>query len=102
MLRVGGGYDQTPTRNQFRDIRIPDGDRWALSVGTHYQVKPSIGIDLGYTHLFSVGHPTINKTDVAGSTSRYNVNARTSAHADLFGIQAVWTLDQPVVVMGTK
>src|SRR5262249_50191741 len=29
MLRLGGGYDQTPTRNRFRDIRIPDTSRWA-------------------------------------------------------------------------
>jgi long-chain fatty acid transport protein len=98
MLRVGGGYDQTPTRDEFRDIRVPDSNRWAASIGTHYQVKQNIGIDFGYTHLFSAGNPRINRTDPIGATSQYNVNAGIKAHADLFGIQAVWTLDQPVVV----
>ncbi len=98
MLRVGGGYDQTPTRDKFRDVRVPDSNRWAASVGMHYQAKPSIGIDFGYTHLFSSGNARINRTDPIGATSQYNVNADIKAHADLFGIQAVWTLDQPMVV----
>ncbi len=98
MLRVGGGYDQTPTRDEFRDIRVPDSNRWAASIGTHYQVKQNIGIDFGYTHLFSAGQARINRTDPIGASSQYIVNAGIKAHADLFGIQAVWTLDQPVVV----
>lgn len=98
MLRVGTGYDQTPTRNQFRDVRIPDSNRWAASIGAHYQARPDIGIDLGYTHLFEVGHPRVNRTDVVGTSSIYNVNGRIRAYADLVGMQAVWTLDQPVVV----
>ncbi|MBA2650817.1 MAG: outer membrane protein transport protein, partial [Tatlockia sp.] len=63
MLRVGGGYDQTPTNDEFRDIRVPDSNRWAASVGTHYQVRPNIGIDLGYTHLFSAETSRINRSD---------------------------------------
>ncbi|CDZ78532.1 47 kDa outer membrane protein precursor [Legionella massiliensis] len=98
MMRIGGGYDQTPTRNKYRDVRIPDSDRWAASVGAHYQVQPSIGVDIGYTHLFSVGEAKINRTDVAGSTSEYFVHAKIKAHADLVGLQAVWTLDQPAPV----
>ncbi|MBA2711445.1 MAG: outer membrane protein transport protein [Tatlockia sp.] len=98
MLRVGGGYDETPTRDEFRDIRVPDSDRWAASVGFHYQVKPTIGMDFGYTHLFSTGNARINRTDSIGASSQYNVNADVKAHANLFGIQAVWTLDQPMVV----
>ncbi len=42
MLRVGGGYDATPTNDAYRDVRLPDVDRWALSVGAHYQMKPNL------------------------------------------------------------
>jgi long-chain fatty acid transport protein len=59
-VRLGAGYDQTPTTNANRDIRIADPDRWALSIGAHYQVRPAIGVDVGYTHLFAAGevpHP---------------------------------------------
>jgi long-chain fatty acid transport protein len=93
MLRVGGGYDATPTNDIDRDVRLPDADRWALSVGAHYQVKPSIGIDVGYTHLFSGSDPVINKTDALTTTSSYGVRANGKARADLVGIQAVWTMD---------
>ncbi|WED44632.1 OmpP1/FadL family transporter [Legionella cardiaca] len=96
MLRVGGGYDETPTNDTFRSIRIPDSDRWALSIGGHYQWRPNIGIDAGYTHLFTAEDPIINRTEAVGSTSTYNVNARGNAHADLVGAQLTWIIDQPI------
>lgn len=98
MIRVGGGYDQTPVTDTYRTIRVPDADRWALSIGTHYQVKPQLGLDLGYTHLFAVGDPKVNRTDITGTTSTYNVNADVDAHADLVGVQVTWIIDQPVPV----
>lgn len=101
MLRVGGGYDASPTNDIDRDIRLPDADRWALSVGAHYQARPSIGLDIGYTHLFSASDPKVNRTDPIGTTSSYNVNATGSAGADLLGLQAVWLMDY-VAPMPTK
>lgn len=100
MLRVGGGYDQTPTNDIDRDVRLPDADRWALSIGGHYQWRPDIGFDLGYTHLFSTGDVPINRTQLL-ATNTFTVNARASASADLVGLQAVWTMD-PVMPMPTK
>ena len=98
MMRVGGGFDQTPTRKVYRDIRVPDSNRAAASIGAHYQARPSLGVDIGYTRLFGIEHAKINKTAPVGSSSTYNVNAGIKSHADLVGIQAVWTLDQPVPV----
>ena len=95
MLRVGGGYDQTPTTNAYRDVRLPDADRWALSLGAHYQVKPALAIDVGYTHLFSVTNPTINNTQTLTPTTTYNVNAVGSTNANLVGAQLVWLIDKP-------
>ncbi len=101
MLRVGGGYDATPTNNIDRDVRLPDTDRWALSVGAHYQARPTIGVDVGYTHLFSASDVRINRFDQVGTTSSINVNAGGSASADLVGAQVVWTMD-PAVPVPTK
>lgn len=97
MLRAGTGYDQTPTRNYYRDVRLPDADRWALSVGTHYQVKPCLGLDVGYTHLFAVGHPSIDTTTALNATTSYNVDASATVSADLVGAQLVWTIDKQKV-----
>ncbi len=103
MLRVGGGYDQTPTVNAYRDVRLPDADRWALSVGAHYQARANIGVDLGYTHLFAANNPTINNTEVLAPGSTYNVTAVGSVSADLVGAQIVWAIDQPAAMpMPTK
>ncbi|KTD00134.1 long chain fatty acid transporter [Legionella geestiana] len=102
LLRVGGGYDQTPTVNAFRDVRLPDSDRWALSIGGHYQARPDVGIDAGYTHLFSVGNARINRTEEIGTTSFYTVDSDINARADLVALQVVWTIDQLPAPTGTK
>lgn len=99
MLRVGGGYDQTPTIDAERDTRLPDGDRWALSAGSHFQVYSNIGVDVGYTYLFGIGEPSINKTLPQGLTSTYNVHATAKNHAQLVGLQAVWMMDDPTISM---
>jgi long-chain fatty acid transport protein len=95
MIRVGGGYDQSPTNNLYRNIRLPDVDRWAVAVGTHYQWKPSIGFDVGYTHLFSGSRPSIHSEQQLSTTSSFFVNSGSGTFAaDLVGAQVVWTIDQ--------
>ncbi len=91
MMRVGGGYDQTPTDNEHRDVRLPDSNRWALSVGSHYQATPSIGVDVGYTYLFAAQDGQVDYTlDLLTSTD--HITAIAKNHAQLFGLQAVWSI----------
>lgn len=94
LLRVGGGYDQTPTVNAERDVRLPDVDRWAFSAGMHYQPFVSVGLDVGYTYLMGVGEPPIHKTLVFDELSSVTVNAKAMSHAQLVGVQAIWYFDQ--------
>lgn len=98
MVRVGGGYDQTPTNNIDRDVRLPDVDRWALSIGTHYQARPNVGIDVGYTHLFAASDLSINRTDELAHVPpipEYNVHVTGgTVSADLLGAQVVWVIDK--------
>ncbi len=93
MMRFGGGYDQTPTVNAERDVRLPDANRWALSIGSHYQFKPNLGVDVGYTYLFALNNPIVNKTQPIGTTSSLTVNAEGNVHAQLIGAQIVWAID---------
>lgn len=51
-LRGGIKYDQTPTVDQYRDTRVPDGDRVWLAAGFHYQWDEHIGFDGSYAHIF--------------------------------------------------
>lgn len=95
MLRVGGGYDKTPTNDIDRDIRIPDASRWALAIGARYDVLNNLDLDIGYTHLFPAKEPTLNRTDALTQTSTYTVTANGNANAELLGAQLTWTIDKP-------
>jgi len=101
MMRIGGGYDQTPTVNAHRDVRLPDSNRGAVAIGVHYQAFPSVGFDVGYSYLFATNDAIINNTQPI-ATSTYNVTATSKNHAQLVGLQAVWKLDQEKASMTTK
>lgn len=98
LIRLGAGYDQTPTNSVDRDVRLPDLNRWALAIGTHYQIKDSLGFDLGYYHLFAANTLTINRNDVFSARSSYTVQATGSAAADIVGAQLVWVIDKPMPI----
>ena len=92
MLRMGGGYDQTPTVYSARDVRLPDSDRWALAIGGHYQARPNLSIDAGYTYLFASGRGHVDKTIALGETSDNTINAVAKNKAQLVGVQVVWDI----------
>ena len=93
LMRIGAGYDETPTVDAQRDIRLPDANRWALSIGSHYQATPALGFDVGYTYLFARGQSSINKTQIIDELSSVTINAQSMSHAQLAGIQAIWSFD---------
>ncbi|MBO7484109.1 MAG: outer membrane protein transport protein [Alphaproteobacteria bacterium] len=52
-FRLGAGWDQSPTNGaKRRTIRIPDSDRWWMSVGASY-MKNNWQLDVGYAHLIA-------------------------------------------------
>lgn len=90
LFRAGIGYDQTPVSNEDRGVRLPDGDRIALSLGTHYQPTKAIGLDVGYTHLF-IKDGDINHTVHVGNSQVNTVGSSKNA-ADLLGLQLTWSI----------
>ncbi|OYV54627.1 MAG: hypothetical protein B7X00_01135, partial [Legionella sp. 21-45-4] len=86
--------DQTPTIGSQRDVRLPDVNRWALSIGSHIQATTALGIDVGYTYLFGANNASpINKTQILDTFNYVTVNGSAANHAQLAGIQAVWAFD---------
>ena len=63
--RAGVAYDQTPTRDETRTPRIPDGARKWLAVGVGYAPSPAVEFNLGYAHLF-VNNGDVNDLSVTG------------------------------------
>lgn len=52
LLRSGVGFDQTPTQDGERDIRMPDSDRWTVGSGVSYMPTQRSKFDLAYQHIF--------------------------------------------------
>ncbi|WP_345987923.1 outer membrane protein transport protein [Sulfurimonas sp. HSL1-2] len=53
VLRTGIAYDQKAVKNRYRRTpRIPDNDRFWLSVGAGYAISSMLSIDAAYSHLF--------------------------------------------------
>jgi long-chain fatty acid transport protein len=76
-LRAGIAYDQSPVRDEFRTVRIPDNDRTWLAFGGKYTVSKGGYIDFGYAHLFVKDAP-INHTQTDGVPSTVVGNYKNS------------------------
>lgn len=91
-LRAGVGYDQTPTRNGYRVLQLPDSDRYDLAVGGHYQVNKAFGFDLGWTRVFlqrAAINPPLHP-ELFPLLLQPSVQGKTFASADVFGAQLTW------------
>lgn len=51
-LRAGAAYEKSPVPDSTRSVRIPDNDRYWLSLGASYQITESMKANLAYSHVF--------------------------------------------------
>ncbi|MFI4956973.1 MAG: OmpP1/FadL family transporter [Gammaproteobacteria bacterium] len=88
MFKVGGGYDQSPTQDEDRDLRLPDSNRWIASAGIRVippQVK-NLSLDLAYARIFANDAP-IEKSLEDETTVTNTADGTVTGHADLIGAQ---------------
>ena len=69
-LRSGAAVDMTPTTNANRTPRIPDGNRYWLSIGATWKPIPKLALSAAYSHLFVDS----TKVDLPGLQANYNSN----------------------------
>lgn len=98
-LRAGFAWDQSPTPNkELRSPRIPDQDRYWITVGAGYWWNNCLRFDFAYAHLFT---PTARI-----DTSGFNTNpllpdnqellfkgalvGKWDQYVDIVSVQAVW------------
>ncbi|MBP2310861.1 OmpP1/FadL family transporter [Azospirillum soli] len=87
-LRAGVAYDQTPVTDQHRTPRIPDEDRYWVSLGFGYQLTDSIRTDVGYTHIFADKAKVDLRDNLTGADAfRGNLQADYKAHVDIIAVQ---------------
>lgn len=97
-LIAGIGFDQTPTNDTDRSVRLPDGNRLAVAGGMRYKYNDQISVDVGWTHIFIKTVP-IRTVQTTGSQI-VRMDGRSKNHADLLGAQFTYTI--PQAEMGGK
>jgi len=91
MFRTGVGYDQSPSSDRYRNLQLPDSDRIAVAVGTHYQATKTIGVDFGWTHIFGMNTRINNLTQPVGAQTT-TTNGSVQSSADVLGLQLKWDI----------
>lgn len=81
VLRAGIAYDQSPIPDERRTPRVPDEDRYWVSLGAGYKLNKSLMLDAAYTHIF-VEDASI---DLAGTTERLTGSYESAV--DIFSVQ---------------
>lgn len=101
-LLMGGGYDQTPTHNRYRDLRLPDNDRIIASLGVEYSPTPDMTFHLGWMHVFVKDAPlsainrfqipvTLDDTNTILTPGEFStVDGISKTKADVLGAQVSW------------
>ena len=62
-LKAGLGFDQTPTSNHIRDLKMPDGNRYLFGLGANYKYSHDLNFEFGWMYVL------INKTKISNSSS---------------------------------
>ena len=93
-LRAGFAWDKTPVRDETRTPRIPDSDRYWLSVGASWRALPvslpGMTLSAAYTHVFA-DEGRVRLTDPGPGSSNFlrgNLSADYSASVDILSVQA--------------
>lgn len=90
-LRGGIGWDQTPVRQAFRNVQLPDQDRYIFALGGHYQASRALGFDLGWAHLF-INQAHLNPPPQVMGAQSVQTPGNVKGGADVFGAQVTWNI----------
>lgn len=91
MFRGAVGYDQTPVRNNYRNLQLPDNDRYIIALGGHYQAWKTVGLDLGWTHFF-MQQVNINPPPLVTGGQTVSTNGHVTGGADVIAGQVTWDI----------
>jgi long-chain fatty acid transport protein len=82
-LRGGAAFEKSPVPEATRTPRLPDNDRYWLSVGASYRVNDWLTTNLAYSHIFMKG----GNVALAGPPSP--LTASFKQHLDIASVSAV-------------
>ena len=89
-IRFGVAYDESPVPNRTRTPRVPDSDRYWISLGASYQPSDAVMLSVGYAHIFEPDASVSLSADGTGNGSRGNLSGNVDASVDILGLQIRW------------
>lgn len=88
VFRAGLAYDQKAVKNkEYRTPRIPDNDRYWLSLGMGYAFSKMIAMDLGYSHLFVAATAINNTLETSQTSLNSTLTGDYDSSVDIFSAQ---------------
>ena len=89
-LRGGLGFDQAATKEKYRSVSLVDSNRYIVAFGVGYRFTKTIGVDLGYSHVF-MQRTRINRANIYGAENvMFDGNMDNSS--DIIGFQLNWEM----------
>lgn len=92
ILRTGLGYDRSPVSDVYRNVQLPDNNRYSLGLGAHYQATKNIGFDASWLHVFFAGDATVNPPPQVTGAATVSTNGYANGSADVISGQVVWDI----------
>lgn len=89
-LEAGVGHDQTPTQTGYRDIRLPDANRWAAALGLDIHPTEGFWVSMGWTHFF-VPTALVDNTKSTSAPIALAVG-NVNASINVYGVQLSMTV----------
>lgn len=87
-LRGGMQFDQTPTTDEYRTSRTPDGDRTWVSLGATYDISPAWDMDMAATYIF-IDEEEINLTR-STATGNAVIRGETEGNVGILALSATY------------
>lgn len=90
-LRGGLGYDVTPVKNAYRNVQMPDNNRYIIALGGHVQATKTIGLDASWNHIF-MNKAHINPPPQQTGDEIITTDGSVKGGADVFGAEVIWDI----------
>lgn len=88
--RAGVAFDESPVPDRTRTPRVPDSDRYWLSLGMSYRPMPRLGLHAAYLHVWVEDADIALATADPGNAQRGGLSGQYDSHADVLAAQLDW------------
>ena len=90
-IRGGLAWDESPVDDDNRTVRLPDTDRYWLSLGAQYKFGKNSALDFGYSHLFTSDADISRTRAQFGTPLSTTITGEYESSIDIVGVQLTWT-----------